>query len=256
MGTFVAVSGGERLWMEDSGDVGPAAVLLHPGIADARSWDLIWPLLAGRVRAIRYDARGYGRSPGPAGQFRHLDDLIAVLDACGLASAHLVGCSMGGANAIDLALASPERVESLTLLCPGLTGYQWPEEADDAEAEAAIAAGDDDALLALALRAWAAAGTEPLVTDMMRSAMRAWPGEAKYAVDPEPAVGRLGQVTTRAVLMVGDRDRPSLIQCNEMIAAGIPGCELIRMPGVDHLPAVREPAQVAGVILRQCGLAA
>lgn len=253
MERFVTVSGGE-VWAEDSGGSGPAVVLLHPGIADARSWDLVWPLLAGRVRAIRYEARGYGRSPQPASPFRHLDDLTAVLDACGLASAHLAGCSMGGANAIDLALASPERVGSLTLLCPGLTGYQWPPEpALDAEAAAAEAAGED-ALLALSLREWAVAGAEPLVADMMRSAIRAWPGEDKYAVDPEPAAGRLGLVRQPTVLMVGDLDRAALIECNAAIAAGIPGCELIRMPGVDHLPAVREPALVAGVILRQCGL--
>src|SRR5262249_31325947 len=123
-----AIAGSDTLWVEDSGGPGPTAVLLHPGIADARSWDLVWPALTERLRVIRYDARGYHRSPPPTEEFSHLNDLIAVLDQRAVPSAHLVGCSMGGANAIDLALAHPDRVLSLTLLCPGVSGYQWPDE--------------------------------------------------------------------------------------------------------------------------------
>ena len=244
--------GSDYLWADDSGGPGPTAVLLHPGIADARSWDLVWPALTERLRVIRYDVRGYGRSPAPTEEFRHLDDLVAVLDQRSVPSAHLVGCSMGGANAIDLALASPERVLSLTLLCPGLTGYRWPAEpALDAEAKAAGEAGED-AVVALSLREWAAAGAEPLVADMMRSAVRAWPAEDRFARDADPAVDRLADIRVPTVLMVGDRDRAALIECDEVIAAGISGCELIRMPGVDHLPAVREPDFVIRTILRQC----
>ena len=254
MPTTVKV-GADRIWVQDSGGPGPAAVLLHPGIADARSWDLVSPALTERLRVIRYDARGYGRSPSPTEEFRHLDDLVAVLDQLAVPSAHLVGCSMGGANAIDLALASPERVQSLTLLCPGVTGYKWPAEPElDAEAAAAQEAGAD-AVLALSLREWAAAGAEPLVVDMMRSAVRAWQAEEGFVRDAEPAFDRLADVRAPTVLMVGDLDRAALIECDEAVAARIGGCELITMPGVDHLPAIREPDLVTQTIFRQCGRA-
>jgi len=49
--------------------------------------------------------------------------------------------------------------------------------------------------------------------------------------------------------MVGDKDMPALIDCNEQAAARIPGCKLIRMPGVDHYPTAREPGLVAAKIL-------
>ena len=209
-----------------------------------------------RLRVIRYDARGYGRSSQPTEKFRHLDDLRAVLGARGVTSAHLVGCSMGGANAIDLALAEPGLVRSLTLLCPGVTGYPWPPEPDlDAEAAAAEEAGED-ALLALSMREWAAGGADLEVADMMRSAVRAWPGEERFAQDAEPAFDRLGDLHVPAVLMIGDIDRPALIACGAEVAARISGCQLIKMPGVDHLPAVRVPEHVTTTILRQCGLSA
>src|SRR5262249_38683738 len=201
------------------------------------------------------DARGYHRSAAPTEEFSHLDDLIAVLDQLRLPSAHLVGCSMGGASAIDLALAHPERVLSLTLLCPGVSGYRWPAE-PELDARGAAGEGEgEDALVAIGLREWAAAGAEPLVAEMMRAAVRAWPGEERFARDADSALNRLGELRVPTVLMVGDLDRPALIECNEVIAASIAGCELVRMPGVDHLPALRDPGLVARTILRQCGLA-
>ena len=245
-----------RLWAQDSGSPPGAAgkdqvvVLLHPGVADARSWDLVWPMLAERVRVIRYDARGYGKSPQPTATYRQIDDLASVLDHFGVSSAHLAGCSMGGGTAIDIALASPERVRSLTLLAPGVSGYEWPAEPEvDAQEEAAIAAGED-AVVEFYLNAWAAAGTTPLITDMMRSAARAWPAEREFCKPADPAFDRLSELRVPTVLMVGDRDVPALIACNEQIAARIARCELIRMPGVDHLPALREPRLVTDTILR------
>jgi 3-oxoadipate enol-lactonase len=256
MQTTVQV-GSDRLSAEDSGGVGPAGdgqvvVLLHPGVADARSWDLVWPILAERIRVIRYDARGYGRSPQPTAQYRQVDDLIAVLDHFGLSSAHLAGCSMGGGTAIDLTLAHPERVRSLTLLCPGVSGYEWPADPEqEAQEQAAMAVGED-AVIELCLSGWAAAGTTPLIADMMRSAVRAWPGEEEFCKPADPAFGRLKDLRFPAVLMLGDRDLPEQIKCNEQIVARIERCELIKMPGVDHYPALRDPELVAATILRQC----
>ena len=52
--------------------------------------------------------------------------------------------------------------------------------------------------------------------------------------------------------MVGDRDQPAIIESNEQAAARIPGCTLIRMPGVDHYPTVRNPDLVFDTIRSHC----
>jgi 3-oxoadipate enol-lactonase len=104
--TTVAV-GPDELWVEDSGGSGPVVVFLHEGIADSRMWDPIWPELTAACRVVRYDVRGYGRSPAATQEYTPAGDLRAVLDQLQVASAHLVGCSMGGATAVDLALAEP-----------------------------------------------------------------------------------------------------------------------------------------------------
>src|SRR5262245_13651406 len=159
---------------------------------------------------------------------------------------------MGGGIAIELAIAEPQRVGSLGLLCPGITGYAWPEEPElDAEYEALIAAGDEDGLVRLGLREWAAAGPEPFITELMRSAARAAPSE-KLQREGEPVFGRLEELHTPPVIMDGDLDRPALIASNEQAAQRISGCRLITMPGVDHYPTVRDPQLVVQTIREHC----
>jgi 3-oxoadipate enol-lactonase len=252
MQTMVPV-GADKIWAEDSGGSGPVLVLLHEGVGDSRMWDPLWPSLTERFRAVRYDVRGYGRSPAPTEQYVFRHDLQAVLAHFGITEAHFAGCSMGGATAVDFALAEPARVRSLVLLSTGISGYPWPEEPEvHARYEALTEAADEDGLVELCLEMWGAAGPDPFVADLARSAVRAWAYD-RFEQEAEPAFDRLGELRPRAVLLVGDKDNPALIACVEQAAARIPNCQLIRMPGVDHYPTIREPRLVLETILRHCG---
>jgi 3-oxoadipate enol-lactonase len=244
-------AGADKIWVEDSGGDGPVLLLLHEGVGDARMWDPVWPALTASCRAIRYDVRGYDRSPLATENFTLLGDALTVLDHCGVASAHLIGCSMGGGTAIELALARPERVTSLVLLCPGIPGYDYPEDpAGEAQFDEAAAAGDTERLMRLGLEQWGRSGDDPLVTELMRSAMSAWENEERFEQQGAPVYDRLGELRLPVVVMVGDRDNPGLIASNEAAAERIPGCKLIRMPGVDHYPTVRAPELITEAILR------
>src|SRR3954451_7088102 len=122
---------GVELCSEAFGDPGDAPVLLIMGMAGSMLW---WDerfcraLAAGGRVGIRYDHRATGRSqasePGRPGYTG--DDLVAdaarVLDAYGLAAAHVVGASMGGALAQLLALDHPDRVLSLALMSTSPAG--------------------------------------------------------------------------------------------------------------------------------------
>jgi len=195
--------------------------------------------------------RGYGRSPAATEEFTLLGDLKAVLGHFDVERAHLAGCSMGGGTALEFALAEPERVTSLVLLCPGIGGYPYPETPElDEACEALAAAGDDEGIIRLLLEVWGRSGDDPLVADLMRSAMLAWDGEEEFEREGEPTFDRLGELRVPTILMVGDADDAALIASNEEAARRIPGCELIRMPGVDHYPTVRVPKLVADTVLR------
>ncbi len=251
--TMVAVDGG-GVWADDSGGDGPPLVLLHPGVGDSRIWDLVLAPLTARYRVIRYDARGFGQSPAPTVKFSLLRDLVAVLGHYGVARAALVGCSQGGGSALGLALEQPERVPALVLLCPGIPGFPYPEEDEDDELEAeyerAHAAGDVDALAGVMQQVWGAAGATPAVTEQLRSAARASLSAGELELEDPPVFGRLGEITVPAALMVGDADYPPLVESNRQAAARIPGCEFLLVPGMDHLPPLREPGLVLGLTAR------
>jgi 3-oxoadipate enol-lactonase len=247
--TMVRV-GVDELWADDGGGPGRPVVLLHPGVGDSTIWDDVLPALLAQYRVIRYDVRGYGRSPAATTEYVLLDDLVAVLDHFGVRRAALVGCSMGGATSIDLALADPDRVAAMVLVCPGISGYPWPDEPElDAELDALAQAGDLDGLAEVGLRVWAAAGADEAARALLRGAAQAWLNEEQFQAEGPPAFDRLGDVRVPTVIMVGDVDRPALISCNEEAARRIPGAQLVRVPGGDHLLPLRHPELVTDTVL-------
>jgi pimeloyl-ACP methyl ester carboxylesterase len=247
---MIAVDGGE-VWADDSGGDGPPLVLLHPGIGDSRIWEPLLPTLTESYRVIRYDARGYGRSPAPAVKFTLLTDLIAVLDHYGLDRVAIVGCSQGGGSGLALTLEQPARVCALVLLCPGIPGFAWADEPDDeleAEYGRAMQAGDVDAIAGLVQRIWGAAGSTEAVMEQFRSAARAYLASGDLMQEDPPVLDRLGDIKVPTSLLVGDLDYPPLIESNRQAAARIPGCRLTVVPGLDHLPPLRDPDLVLATI--------
>jgi 3-oxoadipate enol-lactonase len=181
---------------------------------------------------IRYDARGFGRSPAPTVKFTLLTDLIAVLDHYGLDRVAIVGCSQGGGSELALALEQPARVSAMVLLCPGIPGFAWPDEPDELEAEynQAMEAGDVDAIARLIQGIWGAAGSTEAVMEQFRSAARAYLSSGDLMQEDPPVLDRLGEIAVPTSLLVGDLDYPPLIESNRQAAARIPGCQLTVVP--------------------------
>jgi 3-oxoadipate enol-lactonase len=242
--------GPDELWVEHLAGDGVPIVLLHPGIGDSRSWDRVLPGLTGR-RVVRYDVRGYGRSAPPTTEFSLLRDLMTVLDQLDLERVLLVGCSMGGSTALSLALTDPARVHGLVLLCPGVPGFPWPEEPElDAQYESLAAARDVEGMVRFGLGVWAAAGDDPEARAQLEASVPAWFDQDEYLESDPPVYDRLHEVQAPSVVMVGDKDRPILAAVAGAAAARIPDAEFLWMPGVDHLPALRDPDLVTRTILR------
>lgn len=255
MGHMVQVKGGE-VWADDTGaagadDTGPPLVLLHAGVGDSHVWDPVLPGLTARHRVIRYDARGFGRSPAPTVTYTQAEDLRSVLDHFELPRVVLVGSSMGGRTVIDLALSDPGRVAALGLLVPGVNGHDGLESAEVTEEVVRLAtARDMDGLVALALRIWGAAGPDPdaEAETLLRAAIPAWFTTYGHETPGAPAFDRLGELDLPCTLLLGEQDQPEVIRCNEEMAARIPGCRLVRHPDCDHFPTLRAPDDVVRLV--------
>ena len=245
------------------GEGAPVYVLLHAGVADLRSWRAVAPLLD--APAAAYDRRGFGETPPAVGDFRHLDDLYAVLDAVGAeAPVWLVGNSMGGALAIDAALEAPARVAGLVLIGPGVTGLpedveiaQTPEEA---EMEAQWrAAGDDDLEETLRLETWlwldgpaqegrVGGAARELARDMNRRILALGvPDEA--GANGFEAFGRLGELALPVTVAWGELENSEQAWICEQVVARIPGARRVLLPGTAHLPGLDAPEALAATIV-------
>lgn len=106
-----------RLYYEVHGEGEPLVLIMGLG-ADILAWMLQLPAFSERFRTVAIDNRDVGRSDYVEDGYEITDmaaDALAVCDELGLDSFHLVGLSMGGLIAQELALSSPERVRTLTL---------------------------------------------------------------------------------------------------------------------------------------------
>jgi pimeloyl-ACP methyl ester carboxylesterase len=109
-------------------------------------------------RCITPDIRGFGDTPIGAEPFSRCDDLAAVMDRVGAATASMVGCSIGAGFALDFAIEQPERVDKLVLV--GVTPAGFDHEDDPFLEEtwrnvnAAIERGDYEEAARLEARAW------------------------------------------------------------------------------------------------------
>jgi pimeloyl-ACP methyl ester carboxylesterase len=245
--------GADQLWVEDAGGTGDPLVLLHPGITDSTIWDRLLPLLGDR-RVVRFDRRGFGQSPVATEPFQAMTDLVAVLDHLAVPRAHLVGNSMGGETALALAVTQPERVASLTLLCPGIGGYPWPDPTPEEQElydryRAAKAARDIPTLVEIGLAEWCRSGTDDYLRDQLtRSTEVDFTQDDLEQGNPEQweQAASLDVATT---VIAGALDPADSLQASLDLAERIPGAELVRLD-VDHVPQYRDPESVAEAVLR------
>src|SRR6516162_2707432 len=250
---MIPVSGGQ-IWAEDTGGDRTPLILVNPGWGIASIWSPLMGVLGGRYRVIRYDDRGFGRSPAPTVPFTRLGDLRAVLDHTAAPTPVIVGHSGGGGTALSLALSDPERAASLVLIAPGTPDYPWPQE-DPYLGEFArlYSAGDREGLISLGLKTWAAAGDDAAAVTQISAAVSGFFEVGELGQPDPPAYGRLGEVRLPAVVVRGDREYPMVAECADAIAARIPGCGRVIVPGADHLLPLRAPARLAGIITERAG---
>jgi 3-oxoadipate enol-lactonase len=237
------------LWYDETGE-GPPLVLLHLGVVDARIWEPVLPLLAERHRVIRYDQRGFGRSPRPDGPYSLVDDLVAVLDAAGVEKASLVGASRGGNIALATTVEHPERVAALILVGSGLSGAQldvgWTPE-QIARWEQAEADDDWSAMADLDMEVWAPMGADTELRAMfVENAV--WSNSEDPATD-EPVAERVSGITAPTLVITGGRDVRGINEIGDRLARDIPDARAAVIEEADHMIPWRAPEELSHLML-------
>jgi pimeloyl-ACP methyl ester carboxylesterase len=261
-------AGGATLVGDRWTGAGATIVLLHAGVCDRRSWREVGARLAGRD-VVAYDRRGFGDVAPAAEPFRHVDDLLAVLDAVSPDTpAWLVGSSMGGQVALDAALEAPERVAGLVLLAPAISGDPELDEetviaATDGLAEAidaAWTAGAREECNRLEIRLWldGPAGPEgrvsgpprELALDMNRIVIANGESAADGASGLD-AASRVHEIAMPAIVACGELDVALKVRRSAELADALANATYRGLPGRAHLPYLEAPDEIAALILAE-----
>ena len=243
---------GARLWYDEAGE-GRAVLLLHGGLGDSGLWEPVVPFLAERFRTIRTDLRFFGRSTGPAAPWSWEEDVVGVLDELGVDRAGLVGLSLGGRIAFDVALAHPARLWAVVGVAPGLAGHDGAPYSAEQEAryDAAEAAGDLDAAMEVDFEVWAPLGADDRIRQLWRATPDANPlpdGVEPLAPAGSPAKERLGELAVPVLVVAAKRDPAGFREIGPLVARTAPDARHAE-PDSDHYVTPREPELVSRVLL-------
>lgn len=222
-------------------------------------------LLAASFDVVAYDHRGVGHSALACESFAVADladDAAGLLDELGWPRAHVMGVSMGGVVAQELALRHPDRVESLLLGCTHTGGAGAPAPASEVLASAVVR-GDKPATLRNIFRVGVKdpERTRPGAWEEYRDATLALPVEPRTtalqigAVAFHSTAGRLHRINVPTHVVHGDGDRLIPADAGEKLASAIPGAHYTVL-SAGHFFWLEQPEQTAGLVAKACAAAA
>lgn len=246
---FVNVNGG-RLYCEAAG-AGSPVIFVHGFSLNTSMWDDQFEVFAKSHRVIRFDMRGFGKSPASLEPYRRIDDLNAVLQFFGLERTHLVGLSLGGGDAIDYVLEFPQKVISLTVIDSTLSGFHWTTDWDVQARELGLE-GARERWLSHPM--FEAALRNPSVAPRLRQMVADYSGWHWLNHDPElgpaqRAAKRLGEIKTPTLVLVGELDIPDFCAIADSLHRAVQGSRKIVLPGIGHLANMEAPEAVNEAIL-------
>ncbi len=224
-------------------------VLFISGLADEGGcWVDQVAGLKQRYRLTTFDNRGVGRSSTPDGPFQIADfaaDTIGLMDQLGLERPHVVGSSMGGAIAQELALAHPDRIRSLVLngtWCRGdrflheiFRNWMWSAQKADSIRDFLVTVN----LWCFSPRIWND-GTMDGWIDAAEASPYAQSVDAfcrsSEALIAHDTADRIAAISAPTLVTVGELDLCLPARYAEAIAERIPGARVVVVPAVGHQP--------------------
>jgi 3-oxoadipate enol-lactonase len=253
-GALLEVENG-KIYYQECGSGPQTVVLVHDGVLDSAVWNDVWPEFCRQFHTIRYDRRGYGRSPAATQGHFATDDLAALLRRLKVSRAAIVGSSHGGEISINFALDHPEIVQQLVLVGAVVGGMPYSahfldrgsvlgKPLEKGDVQGAIAAAVEDKYLI--------ASGHDAAKKRMADLLAASPQDLThpdFELPPKPALPRLAEIRVPTLLLVGDADIPDVHAHAGAIEAGIPRSRRIILNNAGHLCYLELPNEFAKIVI-------
>ena len=220
----------------------PLVMIMGLG-SDKRNWMFQVPTFKKHYQLVTFDNRGVGKSSKPAAPYTTrimADDTVGLMDYLGIKKAHILGVSMGGMIAQEIAINYPERVMKLILCCTyacddsGLSGEtpEWTRAAELREK------GQTGPVIPLMFNRSLYKFIFLLLKimrgeDMSASALAGFKGQ-RAACRTHQTLDRLSLIKSPTLVIVGTGDRLLKPTSSEVLAEKIPGTKLVKLKGGSH----------------------
>ncbi|MED1791632.1 alpha/beta hydrolase [Brevibacillus nitrificans] len=248
---------GAQIFYEMAGS-GETIVFVHGFPLDSRMWEPQMAVLSSQYRVLRFDMRGMGQSANPGGSYTLYEDLHDLLQQLNIPRASLVGASFGSYACIEFALAYPELVDRLILLCPG--GFlppsdEWQQKLQDMQEQ--LQKGNLEEALDITLhitldgfhqqsgrvqsrRQWLSDIYREIYTRPTVTGMPTW-------LEPDPR-SRLSEVSAPALIVSGELDHADFLLTAESLVNQISDVQQIFLKNSAHFPNIDSPQEVNALI--------
>jgi pimeloyl-ACP methyl ester carboxylesterase len=245
--------GNLKLYYEAHGEGEPLVLIRGLG-SNADHWYAQAPVLSGHWQVIVFDNRGIARSRDPGGAFTIADmasDTVALMDDLGIPEAHVLGLSMGGMIAQELAVSHPGRVRSLILAATHCGGAQAIKPSEEvAGAIGRVASENSEQARLASLPVFFAPRTlnekQQVIQDYAAVSMRHPAGpeiltRQMAAIARHDTCGRLSRITAPTLVITGAEDVLVPPGNARILADRIPGAELRVIPECGHQVLIEAP---------------
>ena len=176
---------------------------------------------------------------------------MGVLDALGIERAALVGLSLGGRLALDVALAHPERLWAVAGVAPGLGGHDGAAYTDEHEARYEAAEDKLETMMEIDFEVWAPLGADDRIRQLWRATPDANPlPDGLEPREPEglPAKERLGELAVPTLVVTAAHDPAGFREIGPLVAREAPDARHVELDS-DHYLTLREPELLSGLLL-------
>lgn len=239
-----------RIYYRAAGS-GEPIVFIHGFTLDNTMWQPQVEFFSKGYQVVTYDARGFGKSSLPDGQYNHAADLYALLKHLGIELAHIVGLSMGGRIATNFALAYPNAVKSLTLLDAALDGYKNEVDWNVGAKEEGLEKAKENWL---SHELFTVTRKRREVVTALRPMVGNYSGWHWLHKDPQHpanthASDRLHEITKPTLIVVGESDLAYFHNIANVLAAGIPDARKVIIPNTGHMVNMEAPNEINNLIV-------
>lgn len=245
------------LYYEICGNGPSTVVLLHDAYLHSEAYDAVWDELckAEGLAVVRYDRRGYGKSPAATSEYSETNDLAVLLRDIGADKASVIASSTSTQIPVEIALRLPQLLEKLVLVSPAVGPYRYSDDYIQRRRALLSPLQDNDTpevIKRLAASPYVVSPASDDARERMVEILKENPQNLtiqRWRQPPSFIYDRLNDVKKPTLVLIGENDDPENIRHADDVAKAIPNAKHVSVSNTAQLMYLEQPELFAKHVL-------